>query len=104
VLTTITALLQPITAAIATTEQAEHRATTLEACVRGEVWCALLQRYNYAQVTDMLRVMRAARVIEKAVQRLRRRKWARKFARIDPDILAKVTRHSLSYFVFFFLF
>src|SRR4051812_24291187 len=61
--------------------------------VRSEVWGALLQRFTYEQVTDLLRVMRAARVIERAVKRMRRKRWARDFARIDVEAIAKVHIH-----------
>lgn len=60
--------------------------------VKQEVWDALLKRYEYEDVTDMLALIRSASVIKRAVRAMRMRKWTRKFARIDPEMIEKVDR------------
>lgn len=60
--------------------------------VKQEVWDALLKRYGYQEVTDMLALMHSASVIRKAVRAMRQRKWTRKLARIDPEMVEKVER------------
>lgn len=60
--------------------------------VKQEVWDALLKRYGYQEVTDMLAFMHSASVIRRAVRAMRQRKWTRKLARIDPEIVDKVER------------
>lgn len=57
--------------------------------VKQEVWDALLKRYGYQEVTDMLAMMHSASVIRRAVAAMRRRKWTRNFARIDPELVEK---------------
>lgn len=60
--------------------------------MKQEVWDALLKRYGYRDVTDMLALLHAASIIREAVRAMRRRKWTRKFARIDPEMVEKVDR------------
>lgn len=60
--------------------------------VKQEVWDALLKRYGYQEVTDMLALMHSASVIRRAVRAMRQRKWTRKLARIDPEMVEKVER------------
>ncbi|CAM9874733.1 unnamed protein product, partial [Scytosiphon promiscuus] len=72
--------------------RAENGALATEAKVKQEVWDALLKRYGYQEVTDMLALMHSASVIRRAVRAMRQRKWTRKLARIDPEIVEKVER------------
>ncbi|CAM9410160.1 unnamed protein product, partial [Hapterophycus canaliculatus] len=72
--------------------RAENEALATEAKVKQEVWEALLKRYGYQEVTDMLALMHSASVIRRAVRAMRQRKWTRKLARIDPEIVEKVER------------
>lgn len=60
--------------------------------VKQEVWDALLKRYGYQEVTDMLALMHSASVIRRAVRAMRQRKWTRKMAKIDPEMVEKVER------------
>lgn len=60
--------------------------------MKQEVWDALLKRYGYRDVTDMLALIQSASMIKRAVRAMRRRKWTRKFARIDPEMMEKVDR------------
>lgn len=60
--------------------------------MKQEVWDALLKRYGYQEVTDMLALMHSASVIRRAVRAMRQRKWTRKLARIDPEMVEKVER------------
>lgn len=57
--------------------------------MKQEVWDALLKRYGYQEVTDMLAMLHSASVIRRAVTAMRRRKWTRNFARIDPELVEK---------------
>eukprot|EP00903_Cladosiphon_okamuranus_P009623 g9159.t1 len=72
--------------------RAENGALATEAKVKQEVWDALLKRYGYQEVTDMLALMHSASVIRRAVRAMRQRKWTRKLARIDPEMVEKVER------------
>lgn len=56
------------------------------------MWDALLKRYGYQEVTDMLALMHSASVIRRAVRAMRQRKWTRKLAKIDPEMVEKVER------------
>lgn len=60
--------------------------------VKQEVWDALLKRYGYKEVTDMLAMLHSASVIRRAITAMRRRKWTRNFARIDPELVEKADR------------
>lgn len=60
--------------------------------MKQEVWDALLKRYGYQEVTDMLALMHSASVIRRAVRAMRQRKWTRKLAKIDPEMVEKVER------------
>lgn len=60
--------------------------------MKQEVWDALLKRYGYRDVIDMLALMNSAAIIRKAIRSMRQRKWARKFARIDPEVVEKVEK------------
>ncbi|CAM9615190.1 unnamed protein product, partial [Ectocarpus sp. 13 AM-2016] len=72
--------------------RAENGALATEAKVKQEVWDALLKRYGYQEVTDMLALMHSASVIRRAVRAMRQRKWTRKMAKIDPEMVEKVER------------
>ncbi|CAN0177537.1 unnamed protein product, partial [Ectocarpus sp. 4 AP-2014] len=72
--------------------RAENGALATEAKVKQEVWDALLKRYGYQDVTDMLALMHSASVIRRAVRAMRQRKWTRKMAKIDPEMVEKVER------------
>lgn len=56
------------------------------------MWDALLKRYGYQEVTDMLALMHSASIIRRAVRSMRQRKWTRKLAKIDPEMVEKVER------------
>lgn len=43
-------------------------------------------------MTDMLALTDSASVIRRAIRAMRRQKWTRKFARIDPEMVERVER------------
>ncbi|CAM9654745.1 unnamed protein product, partial [Chrysoparadoxa australica] len=75
------------------TAQANAEAGRLEALVKNDVWAALVKRFDYdAVTTDMLAVIRAVAVIKRSLRRMKQKKWAKAFAKIDPEVRDKVTR------------